>query len=171
MFDDVLLGIAGQCDALVAVQAFEQDVDLERGEILYLVDRNVTVTQRAPSAQAQWANPQLPRAKQQRVVLGIQLRMALGVPLQPRKEFLVAPLVPFDESSDFLLRKSAGCVFGAYLDEQLLLGERTRPVVERLVGALRSADSPNLFGKCGLHGGMEFQALNESRGVRSGPTR
>jgi hypothetical protein len=77
--EHVLLGVAGQRQAAIAIETVEQDAHFEGREILHFVDGNM--------AQAQWTSlprgdgtyQQLPGAQQQRVVGGRQRCFGAGL--------------------------------------------------------------------------------------------
>ena len=85
----VLLGVAREREAAPLVEAVDQHLHFERREVLHLVDRDVAVAQGALAA-AQRPDAQLPGAQQQRVVLGVELRLDFCVALEPREQLLVA---------------------------------------------------------------------------------
>ena len=109
MLHHLLLGVARECDAAAIVEATEQHLNLDQGEILHLVDGYVSKIQRLLALLSQRADPQLPRPQEQCVVLGVEIGVALGVALQPGEELLVSAPTPLGEIPDvgfvdFLLR-------------------------------------------------------------------
>jgi hypothetical protein len=79
----VLLGIAGQRDASARVQTVDQHAHFEGREVLHLVDRDVSIRMRALAATGERADPSLPGAKQQRIVLRVELCVDVAVSIQP----------------------------------------------------------------------------------------
>ena len=79
----VLLGIAGQRDASTRVQAVDQHAHFEGRKVLHLVDRDVSILKRSLATTGERADPSLPGAKQQRIVLRVELRVDIAVSLQP----------------------------------------------------------------------------------------
>src|SRR5262249_61006211 len=71
---DELLRVAGERERAVLVEAAEQHAQLERRELLHLVDRDVPVGQRAALGAAERADAVLEGGQQERMYIGVERR-------------------------------------------------------------------------------------------------
>ncbi len=157
----MLLRVAGQRDAAMPIEAFEQHLHLDRGEVLDFVDRDVPVAEGAPPPPIQWANAKLPGAQQQCVVFRIELGLTLRIAFESLEELFVSALVPFDEASNLLWIERRRALASRDLVEEIAVGQDAGPIVERLRGRLLSRSSPHLLRQCGFDDRVELHALDE----------
>jgi hypothetical protein len=106
-FGDVLPHVARERDGALRIAGVEEHLDLDRREVLDLVERQVREPERLLLLRDERTHAELVRTQQERIVLGVELRRVVVVRLvavEPRRERVLLAAHPVDVASERAVR-------------------------------------------------------------------
>ena len=167
LLEEMLLRVARERDRAALVEAAEEHAHLERREVLDLVDRDVTVAERASRPAGQRSRPELPGAQQDRLVGLVELRLGFRLPGLPGEELLVAGAAPIACATQVVGREGVR----ELVAQRLRMDEDARPVVDHPLGRRRAGSALDVPRQHALEARMELQPLHDRRRVLAGGAR